>query len=366
MRRLRKRLARNAGIVLAYACTVALAVGVTAFPVGRRPDASVVVTNPARAGPTGYASARAPRLIGTAGMFAIRSCFPWVFAAETSGDEDLLRSSFRDALFALFGIRLEAPGPLAGGIPVMAYARLDVYAEPAGEWKGDREPAAAVIAKMPGSGPAQPFPGGPAVGIYHTHARESFLPELPESDVLNPDDAHSSDPAFNVIRLGRETAYTLNAKFGVGTVHSPEIHDLEGKLGAYIRSETTVRSMIGKYPSVKVLLDMHRDSQPRERTTVEFKGGTYARVMVVVGTDNPSWRENERFGTELLRTLDGLVPGISSGVYPKPGDFNQGYCSGALILEVGGVENTLEECLRTCRVIAQAVAELLRAGRVPG
>lgn len=376
MRKWRKRLVRNWRLALAYAGTVVLTLLLIA-PVRRLPFRSVVVVAPSFPERDGSAApvpgARALRLETLAGELrklllrqAIRACLPWPSIVEEAGDERTFLEEFRDAVLPVFGLRAGPPGLLAGGIPAMGYSKIDVYmaAPPAGTGSSQGESSVTAITRMPPAGSAPAFPGGPVVGVYHTHAYESFLPELPEANVMRPDDAHSQDLAFTVVRVGREIASTLNTRYGIGAVHSTEAHDREGKLGAYVRSEETVCRVLRDYPSVKVMLDVHRDSQPRERTTVEYRGLTYARVMVVLGTDNPGWKKNEEFAKELLATMEAKCPGISAGTYPKPGRFNQHHCAGGLVLEIGGVENTLEECLRTSRIIAEALASLVRGGKV--
>ncbi|MGE5542635.1 MAG: stage II sporulation protein P [Bacillota bacterium] len=381
MRKWRKRLLRNWRIGLAYAGTVALLLIVLIVPVSRRPPRSVMVISPPAGPRTGEAALpAAPGAEGTRSTEsllgdlrrallrrAFRSCLPWPMIVDEAGDEKPLLTGFRDAALAVFGLKVGPPGLLAGGIPVMGYGRLDVYMSPpvSGSGQVPADPAITAITRMPPAEAVTPWPGGPAVGIYHTHARESFLPELPDANVMRPDDAHTEDLRYTVVRLGQEIASTLNTTHGVGAVHSTVVHDDDGKLGAYIRSEATVSRILQDYPSVGILLDVHRDSQPRELTTVEFGGLTYARVMIVLGTDNPGWKKNEEFARQLLAEMQAKCPGISLGVYPKPGQFNQHYCPGGLVLEVGGVENTLEECLRTSRVIAEGVAGLIQAGKVP-
>jgi len=302
--------------------------------------------------------------------YALRTTLPWAEAIEDPGEEGPNGSAWlRRTVLSLFGFSGDdAAGILGGGIAAIAQVRVDVYyaGRSAGtDASGDHgDVSAAAITSMP---PRRATVGGgkPLVGIYHTHARESFLPELPEANVMRPDDAHTNNLDLSVVRLGRELAAALSSDHGIVAVHSPEMHDAEGKLGAYIKSEATVGKILRDYPTVKVLLDVHRDSQPRERTTVEIRGQRYARVMIVLGTDNPNWHKNRAFAQEVIKVMDRDFPGMSVGIYPKPGKFNQGYCPGSLILEIGGVENTLEECLRTSRAMAAILSEVLRTYGVP-
>lgn len=209
----------------------------------------------------------------------------------------------------------------------------------------------------------------PLVGIYHTHARESYLPALPAATGLRPGDAFSNDPAINMVRVGQALAAAL-AERGIGTVHSAQMHDLDGRLGAYVNSLATAQTILREYPSIKVLLDLHRDSQLRSETAVEIGGRTYARVMVVVGFGSgqmpqPHWHENMALARKLVAALEQKYPGISRGIFPKNQRYNQHVSPGALLLEIGGVENSLDEATRTAYALADVLAGMVAAGQVP-
>lgn len=210
----------------------------------------------------------------------------------------------------------------------------------------------------------------PLIGIYHTHSRESYLPEFPNYKRLKPDDAHTYDLSKTVVRVGEELARTLNEKYGLGVVQSRYMNDREGKLGAYVRSLVTAQKLLKDYPTIRILLDIHRDSQRRAVTTATIGGQPVARVMLVIGkyreAGEPSWEPNDAFAHEIVRVMDAKYPGLSRGIYYENYRFNQHLLPGSVILEVGGVDNTLEESLRAARLMADVLAEVIRDGQVPG
>lgn len=212
----------------------------------------------------------------------------------------------------------------------------------------------------------------PAVGIYHTHSMESYLPEIKRrtgKPNLTFDDAHTSDLDITVVKLGQMLAETLAGKYGVAAVHSSAVHDRDGKQGAYTLSLATAKSILEKYPGVRVLLDIHRDAQPRDLTTAEIGGKEVARIMVVLGTSqnlpHPGWRKNYEFAMALARGMERKYAGLSLGVFASPNRYNQHLSPGALLLEVGGVENTLQECALSISMLADVLADLLERGEVP-
>lgn len=212
----------------------------------------------------------------------------------------------------------------------------------------------------------------PVVGIYHTHSMESYLPEIRRrtgKPNLAFDDAHTSELDITVVKLGQILAETLAGKYGIASVHSSAVHDRDGKQGAYTPSLATAKNMLEKYPGIRVLLDIHRDAQPRDLTTAAIGGKEVARIMVVLGTSqnlpHPEWRKNYEFAMALARGMERKYPGLSLGVFASPNRYNQHLCPGALLLEVGGVENTLQECASSISMLADVLADLIERGEVP-
>lgn len=206
------------------------------------------------------------------------------------------------------------------------------------------------------------------VGIYHTHSRESFLPEIsPRPSSF--DDAHTSDQSKSVVRIGEEIANVLNSKYRIGAVHSKVACDEEGKLGAYVKSLAVAQDLLKRYPTIKMLIDVHRDALPRDATTIKVGGVEYARVMLVLGTDrrlpHPNWRKNFEVALKFVRNMEARQPGIVIGIYPKYDRYNQHLIPGAMLLEIGGVENTMDECLRTSQLVAEIIAGMVGRNEIP-
>lgn len=235
--------------------------------------------------------------------------------------------------------------------------------------------------------PLRPLEPGkaPKVIIYSTHAHESFLPTMKAAGI-NSNSPYVDDPNLSIVRVAAELAHSLQAEYGVPTVHLPDIFDAGGLTGAYMESEKGLQAAMARYPTARVLLDIHRDSSDRSATVTIINGRTVARVLFVVGMGNPHlpnphWMENQAFGRTIARALDAAFPPDEAGAgrrYPplvrqlsdgdgepytfgRNGRFNQHLSPQAILIEIGGPENTLEEELRTARMVAKAVAEAVRA-----
>ncbi|MBX5476959.1 MAG: stage II sporulation protein P [Clostridia bacterium] len=211
----------------------------------------------------------------------------------------------------------------------------------------------------------------PAVLIYHTHATESFLPELP--DATEPQDAFTTDRRRNMVQVGDALAASL-AALGVNVVHSREEYDAAGRVGAYERSLAGIEPILAEYPSLRLVIDLHRDSADRDRTVAVAAGEHVAKVMLVVGTDrllsHPHWRENAAFAARVAAAIEAAHPDLLRKPDGQPymverGRYNQHVAPGAILIEVGGAENTLAEEDATARLLAPILADLVKSGRVP-
>lgn len=196
----------------------------------------------------------------------------------------------------------------------------------------------------------------PVVAIYHTHATESYLPELKKRSAS---DAFTDDMSKSVVKVGDMLAWELEQKYRLPVLHSKTVHDADSRLGAYYRSESTVMAMREKYPDCKILIDIHRDSQPRSLTAVTIGGKAYARMLLVVGTENPNWVSNYNFSRQIIARLEERHPGITRGILYASAVYNQKYSPLAILVEVGGVDNALAECKNSMEALAWALASVI-------
>ena len=91
---------------------------------------------------------------------------------------------------------------------------------------------------------------GPLVLIIHTHATEAYA---------GSPDFHSTDPEKSVVRVGQAIADALNAR-GIPTVHETSLIDLGNYNDAYPRMAGLAEDWLARYPSIQMVLDVHRDS----------------------------------------------------------------------------------------------------------
>ena len=210
----------------------------------------------------------------------------------------------------------------------------------------------------------------PQVLILHTHATETY--QTWDELVYDPDfSARTTDTARNMCAVGDRMTEILN-EAGINTVHDTTLHDSPSYTESYARSAQTARSWLEKYPSIKVILDVHRDAIEttdgvRLKPLCEIEGQDTAQVMIIAGCDNgstvnlPNWKKNLGFAAAWEAEMETLYPGLTRPVLCGYRFYNQDVTTGSLLIEIGGHANTLTEAVRAGEYAARALASLFGA-----
>jgi len=200
----------------------------------------------------------------------------------------------------------------------------------------------------------------PKVAVIHTHSSEAYRPTSGADYCWGKPDG--------VIKVGAALVEELSGRLGVSTVHSSAIHDYPNWTRSYSAAYDTMKSLIKSYPTVDVMLDIHRDALPASKSklkTATCDGEKVARVLFVVTDDtsglaHPNWRRNYEFALKLSAQLESMYPGVTRGVaIHKHARFNQHLHDRAIIVEIGGTGNTIEEANRAARLVARALARVI-------
>jgi stage II sporulation protein P len=204
--------------------------------------------------------------------------------------------------------------------------------------------------------PTVPVPGtkGISVGIYHTHNSECYAGDGGQD--------HRFGENGDIVSVG-ETLKKALEKNGIGAVHSLQIHDAVEYMKAYSKSVVTATQLIKDYPSIKLLLDVHRNGlPPGVQSSIKIKGQSMSRVLIVIGKQNPYWQKNEALAKELIALGEKKYPGLfmPNISYAAEARYNQHLSEGALLLEFGSQYNVLEESNRTAEAVAEVIADYLK------
>lgn len=207
----------------------------------------------------------------------------------------------------------------------------------------------------------------PQVLILHTHATESFM--LDDKDYYTENfKSRTTDNTKNMVAIGKIIEEKLNEN-GIKTLHSTVQHDYPGYTGSYDRAAETITTYLKKYPTIKVILDLHRDSvssgNDKVKLVTEIKGKKAAQVMLVMGsksgtvTNFPKWEENLKLAVKLQQIMEKNYPALARPLYFMPKNYNQSLSTGSMLIEFGTEANTLEEAKYSAQLVGESLVELL-------
>ena len=205
---------------------------------------------------------------------------------------------------------------------------------------------------------------GPQILIMHTHTTECY-----DGDNMDGETERTTDMEKNVAAVGDRMMEVFES-YGIECVHDTTIHDYPTYQGAYTRALETINSDMEKYPSVKLVFDIHRDAYvykdgTKLKVDCEIDGETTAKAMIVCGTDSmglyhPFWRENFKLAAKIQNAAQIMYPGLMRPINLRKERFNMHVTEGSLLFEIGSNGNTLDEALRSGEYLARAVSAVLR------
>ena len=209
---------------------------------------------------------------------------------------------------------------------------------------------------------------GPHILIIHSHSSESYT-ATDKNYYLPTDPDRTEDINYNVVRVGTEIVNTLKIN-GIEALHDTTLHDYPSYNGSYKSSLASVKKYMEQYPSIKIVLDIHRDAMVQADGTklklvADVENKKAAQIMLLTGSnqgglDHPDWRENLKFAMKLQRTINNMYPGLTRPVSFTKERYNTHTTYGSIIVEVGTTGNTLEEALVSARMVGNAVAKFMK------
>lgn len=192
----------------------------------------------------------------------------------------------------------------------------------------------------------------PSVLILHTHTTEGYA-ETPGW--------RTTEESGNMVAIGDIVADGLTEQ-GIGVLHDRKLHDYPSYNGAYVRTRKSLAEYLRQYPSIRLVLDLHRDAagegSRQMRTQATVAGEPSAQLMIVMGTNYDTYEENLSLGLKLHVQLERMYPGITRPLQLRAARFNQDLCPGALLIEIGAAGNTQQEARRAAEALTQALAAL--------
>jgi len=208
--------------------------------------------------------------------------------------------------------------------------------------------------------------GQPAVLIVHTHGTEAYTPTAGAQ--YDPSgDYRTLDENYNMISIGDEVARVLEAG-GISVLHDRSCHDHPSYNGSYTSARKSIADYLQRYPSIRMVLDIHRDAVTRESgeqlvTSATVGGQNASQIMLVIGTDasgnrHPNWQTNLALALKLSARLEQENPGITRPIYLRSERFNMDMTAGSLLVEVGASGDTHDQALIAANALAKAILSL--------
>lgn len=196
----------------------------------------------------------------------------------------------------------------------------------------------------------------PLIAIYCTHGTESYGSTERTKSTLG-----------GVYQVAQSLQQSL-AELGYTSVLSDKLHDYPDWSSSYANSLQTIKQIQKQYPSVKVLIDVHRDSSVAGVSTVlATDQGNLAKIMLVVGSnkrlEHPHWQQNLAFAQQIGKELEKIQPGILREVRVQNGRYNQHLSTQAILVEIGSTDNTLEQAKASADILTEAIAEVLNSNK---
>lgn len=208
--------------------------------------------------------------------------------------------------------------------------------------------------------------GGPQVLIYHSHATEAYT--MDGTDIYEESDSYRTlNTDQNMVRIGYEMKQILEAA-GIEVIHDTTLYDYPSYNEAYSRSSKGIAAWLEEYPSIQLVIDVHRDAlAASDGTLYKTVTGTVdncAQVMMVIGSDagglkHPNWRVNLALATSIQKALTDKWTTLARPIVLRTSRFNQQQSTGGILVEVGTHGNTLQEAITAARLFARTIADMM-------
>jgi stage II sporulation protein P len=203
----------------------------------------------------------------------------------------------------------------------------------------------------------------PQILIYHTHSQEAYR------------DSVSGEADQTVVGVGDYLTQILTEQYGYNVLHDTGVYDMtDGVLNrdsAYQNAYPAIEDILAQYPSIQVVIDLHRDGVREDvHLVTDVNGVSTARIMFFNGVcrdengpledlQNPYLEDNLAFSLQMRLASMLISEDFCRTNYLKTWRYNQQFLGRSLLVEVGAQTNTFEEALNACTPLAQALDYVL-------
>lgn len=201
----------------------------------------------------------------------------------------------------------------------------------------------------------------PVVYIYNSHQLEAYNNQYLEIYNIRPNVMMASF-------MLKEKLFSLGIPSLVEEANLTEFMRINnwGHADSYKASRFFIIDAKNKYDSLVFFIDLHRDSIKKTQSTVTINGKSYAKTLLLVGLENPNYALNLKVAESINSIINQSYPNLSRGILKKQGKgvdgvYNQDISPNMILIEIGGVDNNIEEVLNTVDALASVLYEYLGA-----
>ncbi len=200
----------------------------------------------------------------------------------------------------------------------------------------------------------------PQILIYHTHSQEGYA------------DSVAGDDGTTIVGVGEHLANILREEYGYQVLHHTGKYDEETRNNAYSRALPDIVELLEQYPSIEVVIDLHRDAvNEGTKLVVDVDGRPTAKFMFFNGVsctrntgsisylENPYQQENLAFSFQMKKAAEEYYPGLTRKNYIHGYRYNMHLLPRTTLIELGAQTNTLEEAMNACDPIAHILDMVL-------
>lgn len=204
----------------------------------------------------------------------------------------------------------------------------------------------------------------PQILIFHTHgASEAFA------------DSRKNKKNDSIIGVGSYLSKILRENYGYNVIHDTTPYDMIGgridRNKAYNNAGNSIKKILKKYPSIQVVIDLHRDGVGNSvhRTTV-INGKKTAQVMFFNGLSrnasgninylyNPNLQANLAFSLQMKIKCMEKYKNFAKPVYLKGYRYNMHLKKRYLLIELGNENNKVSEAKNAMKPLADVLNSVL-------
>ena len=200
----------------------------------------------------------------------------------------------------------------------------------------------------------------PQILIFHTHASEGFV------------DSRPGEAEDTVIGVGNLLTEILEEKYGYNVIHDTSVFDRkngkDNRNYAYNDALKHLEQVLKEYPSIEVVIDLHRDAGAKR--VVNIDGKQTAKVMLFNGLcrntkgklnylPNENLKDNLAFSFQMKLIGDEMYPGLMNRIFLKDYRYNMHLKERFLLVELGTEQNTVEEARNAMEPLADVLGQVL-------